>query len=231
MGYIHSIMAEEPHYLGHRERLRQRFLTEQSLFDYELLELLLFQGNPRRDTKPMAKKLLDVFGSLERVLSAETIDLEKVGLNPASITAIKIIYGFHLKLLQQAMYHRESLDTYDRVVTYCQRRLAPLTVEVFHIVYLDTHSGVIRDVTHQKGTLNHVTVYPRDIIKTALDCGAAKLILAHNHPGGDPKPSFEDLQLTHKIVELGRQLDIVVVDHIIVGHSNVVSLRALGHIR
>lgn len=231
MGYIHSIMEEEPHYLGHRERLRQRFLTEQSLVDYELLELLLFQGNPRRDTKPMAKKLLDIFGSLERVLSAETIELEKAGLNPSSITAIKIIFGFHLRLLQQAMYKRDALDTYDRVVDYCRRRLAPLNVEVFHIVYMDTHSGVIRDITMQTGTINQVTVYPRDIIKTALDCGAAKLILAHNHPGGDPKPSFEDLQLTHKIVELGRQLDIVVVDHIIIGHSSVVSLRALGHIK
>ncbi len=231
MGYIHSIMEEEPHYLGHRERLRQRFLTEQSLVDYELLELLLFQGNPRRDTKPMAKKLLDIFGSLERVLTAETIELEKAGLNPSSITAIKIICGFHLRLLQQAMYQRDALDTYDRVVDYCRRRLAPLNVEVFHIVYMDTHFGVIRDITMQTGTINQVTVYPRDIIKTALDCGAAKLILAHNHPGGDPKPSFEDLQLTHKIVELGRQLDIVVVDHIIIGHSSVVSLRALGHIK
>lgn len=224
-------MAEEPHYLGHRERLRKRFLTEQSLYDYELLELLLFQGNPRRDTKPMAKKLLDIFGSLDRVLSADTIDLEKAGLNPSSMTAVKITYGFHLRLLQQAMYQRDSLDNYDRVVAYCQRRLAPLSVEVFHIVYMDTHSGVIRDITEQKGTLNHVTIYPRDIIKTALDCGAAKLILAHNHPGGDPKPSFEDLQLTHKIVELGKQLDIIVVDHIIVGHGSVVSLRALGHIK
>lgn len=179
----------------------------------------------------MAKKLLDIFGSLERVLSAETIELEKAGLNPSSITAIKIIFGFHLRLLQQAMYKRDALDTYDRVVDYCRRRLAPLNVEVFHIVYMDTHSGVIRDITMQTGTINQVTVYPRDIIKTALDCGAAKLILAHNHPGGDPKPSFEDLQLTHKIVELGRQLDIVVVDHIIIGHSSVVSLRALGHIK
>lgn len=223
-------MAEEPHYLGHRERLRQRFLTDQSLYDYELLELLLFQGNPRRDTKPMAKKLLDVFGSLERVLSVEVSELEKAGLNPASITAIKIIYGFHLRLLEQAMYSREALNTYDRIVKYCQRRLAPLSVEVFHVVYMDAEFGVICDVTHQKGGYNHVTVYPKDIMKVALDCGAAKLILAHNHPGGDAKPSFEDLQLTEKISNLGRQLDIVTLDHIIVGHDEVVSLKALGYL-
>jgi DNA repair protein RadC len=223
-------MAEEPHYLGHRERLRQRFLNDQSLYDYELLELLLFQGNPRRDTKPMAKKLLDIFGSLERVLSVEVAELEKAGLNPASITAIKIVYGFHLRLLEQAMYSRESLNTYERIVKYCQRRLAPLSVEVFHVVYMDADCGVIRDVTHQKGGHNQVTVYPKDIMKVALDCGAAKLILAHNHPGGDAKPSFEDLQLTEKISNLGRQLDIITLDHIIVGHDEVVSLKALGYL-
>jgi DNA repair protein RadC len=222
-------MEDKPHYFGHRDRLRQRFLSDQSLADYELLELLLFQGNPRRDTKPMAKKLLEVFGSLERVLSSDTPALEKVGLNPASITALKLVYGFHLKLLQQAMFQRDPLDTFDRVIQYCHRRLAPLDVEVFHVVYMDTHYGVIRDMTHQKGTLSHVTVYPRNIIKTALDCGAAKIILAHNHPGGDPKPSFEDLQLTRKIVELSRQLDIMVIDHIIVGHSETISLKALGY--
>jgi DNA repair protein RadC len=222
-------MEDKPHYFGHRDRLRQRFLSDQSLADYELLELLLFQGNPRRDTKPMAKKLLEVFGSLERVLSSDTPALEKVGLNPASITALKLVYGFHLKLLQQAMFQRDPLDTFNRVMQYCHRRLAPLDVEVFHVVYMDTHYGVIRDMTHQKGTLSHVTVYPRNIIKTALDCGAAKIILAHNHPGGDPKPSFEDLQLTRKIVELSRQLDIMVIDHIIVGHSETISLKALGY--
>lgn len=222
-------MEENPHYLGHRDRLRHRFLSDQSLADYELLELLLFQGNPRRDTKPMAKKLLDVFGSIERVLSAETIDLEKLNLNPSSITALKLVYGFHIRLLQQAMFQRDPLDTFNKIITYCHHRLAPRDVEVFHVVYMDSHYGVIRDMTHQKGTFSHVTVYPRNIIKTALDCGAAKIILAHNHPGGDPKPSFEDLQLTHKIVELGRQLDILVIDHIIVGHSETISLKALGH--
>jgi len=223
-------MVDTPHYYGHRDRLRQRFLSDASLADYELLELLLFQGNPRRDTKPMAKKLLEVFGSLERIVSADNSELAKTGLNPASITALKLVYGFHLKLLQQAMFQREALNTFDRIIKYCHRRLAPLPVENFHVVYMDTHYGVIRDATHQKGTLNHVTVYPRDIIKTALDCGANKIILAHNHPGGDPKPSFEDLQLTHKLIELGRQLDIDVVDHIIVGHNKTVSLKALGHI-
>jgi DNA repair protein RadC len=222
-------MEDKPHYIGHRDRLRQRFLSDQSLADYELLELLLFQGNPRRDTKPIAKKLLTVFGSIERVLSATPVSLEKAGLNPASITALKLAYGFHLRLLQEAMFQRDSLDTFNKIITYCHRRLAPLDVEVFHVVYMDSHYGVIRDMTHQKGTLSHVTVYPRNIIKTALDCGAAKIILAHNHPGGDPKPSFEDLQLTHNIVELSRQLDILVIDHIIVGHSETISLKALGH--
>lgn len=223
-------MEDKPHYLGHRSRLRQRFLSDEALADYELLELLLFQGNPRRDTKPLAKKLLDRFGSLERILSAEAQTLQTAGMNPASITALKLAYSFHLRLLQQAMFTREPLDTYHRIITYCHRRLAPLLVEVFHVVYMDTHYGVIRDITHQKGTLSHVNVYPRDIIKTALDCGAAKIILAHKHPGGNPNPSFEDLQLTHKLISLSAQLDIIVVDHIIIGHSDIVSLKALGHI-
>lgn len=224
-------MAEEPHYLGHRERLRQRFLTDQSLLNYELLELLLFQGNPRRDTKVMAKKLLDIFGSVARVLSAEASELEKSGLNPASISAIKIVYGFHLRLLEHAMYSREGLNTYDCIVKYCQRRLAPLAAEVFYVVYMDAGFGVIRDVTHQRGGHDHVAVYPKDIMRVALDCGAVNLILAHNHPGGDAKPSFEDLQLTQRISDLGLQLDIVTLDHIIVGHEEVVSLKALGYIK
>lgn len=225
-----SIMEHKPHYLGHRDRLRQRFLSDHPLADYELLELLLFQGNPRRDTKPMAKKLLETFGSLERILSAETKDLEKSNLNPSSITALKLVYGFHLRLLQQAIFQRDTLDTFDKISTYCHRKLAPLKTEAFHVIYLDSHYGVILDMTHQKGTFNHVTVYPRYIIKTALECEAAKIILAHNHPGGDPKPSFEDLKLTHKLVSLANQLDISVVDHIIVGHSETVSLKALGHL-
>lgn len=223
-------MATEPHYFGHRTRLRQRFLTGEILADYELLELLLFQGNPRRDTKPIAKKLLDFFGNLERVLSAATEDLQKTGLNPASITALKLTYNFHLNLLKHAMFQRETIDTYDRISTYCHRKLAPLNIEVFYVIYMDTHYGVIYEEVHNKGSLNHVAVYPRDIIKTALERGAAKIILAHNHPGGDPKPSFEDLQLTHKLIELGKELEVIVLDHIIIGHSSIVSLKGLGHI-
>jgi DNA repair protein RadC len=227
---VYYIMDKNPHYIGHRDRLRQRFLSESPLADYELLELLLFQGNPRRDTKPVAKKLLEIFGSLERVLSADTLALEKVGLNPASTTTLKLVYQLHVKLLQHAMFKRDSLDTFDKIIQYCHRRLAPMDVEVFHVVYLDTQYGVIRDVTHQSGTVNQVTVYPRNIMKEALNCGAAKIILAHNHPGGNPKPSFEDLALTQKIIELAKALDIVVVDHIIIGHMETVSLKALGHI-
>lgn len=223
-------MEEKPHYLGHRDRLRKRFLDGEKLPTYELLELLLFQANPRKDTKPLAKKLLNRFGSMERVLSADVCLLKDQELTPSTISTLKLAYSIHLHLLHHAMFQREPLNTQERMIEFLHSRLAPLTDEVFYVIYLDAGFGLIQDIVHQKGSFNQVAVYPRSIIKTALDLGAAKIILAHNHPDGNPKPSFEDLQLTKTIDDLARRLEIQLLDHFIVGHSETTSLRALGYL-
>jgi DNA repair protein RadC len=128
------------------------------------------------------------------------------------------------------MYVRKQVGSFEALVAYVRQALVPLKTEAFFVVYLDTQYGVLQDKVHQMGTLNHVAVYPREIIKEALGCGAAYVVLAHNHPGGDPKPSFEDLKLTHEIKTLAQTLDISLLDHLIVGHLEVVSLKALGHL-
>ncbi len=220
------------HYHGHRQRLRQRFLSEEPLADYELLELLLFQGSPRRDVKPLAKILLVKFTSLSRVLSAKEKDLKELGINPASILTLKLAYSLHSHILENAAFCRDKkLDSLEDIVTFCHHKLAPLTEEVFYTIYLDSQGGVLRNEISQKGTANQVAIYPREIVKTALNSGATNLILAHNHPGGNPTPSFEDLKLTHELQNICKPLDIRVLDHIIVGHLETVSLKETGKLR
>lgn len=220
----------QPHYVGHRERLRQRFLTSFNLPDYELLELLLFQAIPRKDTKPLAKELLKQFGSLGRVFGADIEALKAFGVTDSVVTALKLAYVLHLRMLQTDMYERKVLSSFDALEAYVRQALVSLTEESFLVLCLDSNLGLIQDKVHQTGTLNYVAVYPREIVKDALNCGAAHIVLAHNHPGGNPKPSFEDLKLTHDIKALAESLDIGVLDHLIVGHSGVVSLKALGHL-
>ncbi|MCW5697739.1 MAG: DNA repair protein RadC [Bauldia sp.] len=220
----------QPHFHGHRERLKTRFRDHgaQALADYELLELLLFRVLPRQDTKPIAKALLDRFGSFSEVLAAPPEQL-------AEVDGVAETTAFHLKTLQAAAqrYARDGvrdrplLTSWDAVIGYCRAAMAFAGREEFRVLFLDKRNMLIADEVQQTGTVDHTPVYPREIMKRALEVSATALILVHNHPSGDPTPSRADIEMTRTIVDVAKPLGIVVHDHIIVGRKGHASFRSL----
>jgi DNA repair protein RadC len=223
--------AETPHYHGHRERLRQRFRDggRAALADYELLELLLFHAIPRRDVKPLAKQLVKDFRGLAGVLAASRQRLAAAGLGDVAIDLLQATHeaGIHMTRVD-AGDKRDSLSSGDKVVEYCRVQLAYSEVEEFHVLFLDRQNGLIKAEKQARGTIDHAPVYPREIVKRALELGAAALILVHNHPSGDPAPSKADIDTTRKIAQAASALGMSVHDHIIVGRQGHTSLKALG---
>jgi len=223
--------AAKPHYYGHRQRLRQRFMEggPDALPDYELLELILFRAIPRRDTKPLAKELLAKFGSFAAVMNASPGRLREVaGMGEAVITELKLVRAASLRLLNREIMDRPVLSSWTQVMDYCQAAMAHSEIEKFRILFLDKRNRLIVDEVQQEGTVDHTPVYVREIIKRALELSATALILVHNHPSGDPTPSQADITMTREIVDTAKKLGIVVHDHIIVGREGAGSLRAAG---
>lgn len=223
--------GEAPHYLGHRQRLRQRFMEggADALPDYELLELVLFRAIPRRDTKPLAKELLTKFGSFAAVMNASPARLREVsGMGDAVITELKLVRAASLRLLNREIMNRPVLSSWTQVLSYCQAAMAYCEVEQFRILFLNKRNRLIADEVQQEGTIDHTPVYVREIIKRALEVSATALILVHNHPSGDPTPSQADIAMTKEVVDTAGKLGIVVHDHIIVGREGHGSLRAMG---
>ena len=219
-----------PHYLGHRERLRQRFLQggSDALHDYEMLELILFRAIPRGDVKPLAKQLLAKFGSFSEVIAAPVERLKEVrGLGEASIAELKIVQAAANRLVRGEVKQRQVLSSWSNVLDYCRAAMAFESKEHFRILFLDKGNHLIADEQHQTGTVDHTPVYPREVIKRALELSATALILVHNHPSGDPTPSRADIQMTQAIVEIAKPLGISVHDHIIVGKDGHTSLKGL----
>jgi DNA repair protein RadC len=215
-----------PHYLGHRERLRERFLH--ALHDYEMLELILFRAIPRRDVKPLAKELLKKFGSLAEVIAAPVERLKEVGgLGEAAITDLKIVHAAATQLTRGAVQQRQVLSSWSNVLDYCRAAMGFESKEHFRILFLDKGNHLIADEQHQTGTVDHTPVYPREVVKRALELSATAVILVHNHPSGDPTPSRADIEMTRAIVEVARPLGIAVHDHVIVGKHGHASLKAL----
>ncbi len=211
-----------PHYHGHRERLRQRFRTAgaDALSDYELLELLLFRALPRRDIKPLAKSLLQTFGSFAEVIAAPEERLRRVkGLGDAGITELKVVQAAASRLLRGEMRRRPVLSSWSSVLDYCRGAQAFAEREQLRILFLDKKNQLIADEVQLTGTVDHTPVYPREVVKRALELSATAIILVHNHPGGDPTPSHADIEMTKRIVEIARGLGIEVHDHIIVGRD------------
>ncbi len=224
-------MADKPHYTGHRQRLRERFLAagEKGLQDYELLELVLFRAIPRRDLKPLAKQLIDQFGSFSEVISAPVERLREVeGLGEAAVIELKIVQAASLKLSQARVLNRPVLRSWAKVVDYCTASMAYDTTEQFRVLFLDHKHALVADEVQQRGTVNHTPVYPREVVKRALDLGASAIVLVHNHPSGDPTPSRSDIDMTKEIEEAARALKIQVIDHLIIGRGSHVSLRQTG---
>jgi DNA repair protein RadC len=223
-------ISGKPHHLGHRVRLRQRFRLggAAALPDYELLELILFSALPRRDVKPLAKALIARFGSFAEALSASPERLKEVpGVGAAVITELKIVHEAGLRLAKAEIRPRTLLSSWTAVLDYCRASMAFAEREQFRILFLDKKNGLIADEVQGEGTVDHTPVYPREVIKRALELAASAIILVHNHPSGDPTPSAADIDMTRRLIEAGDRLSIKVHDHIVIGRNGHASFRAL----
>jgi len=218
------------HYHGHRERLRDRFLEGGSaaVADYELLELVLFRALPRRDVKPLAKDLIARFGSFAEVISAPPQRLAEVkGLGEAAIAELKIVEAAAQRLARGQVQNRPVLSSWSSVLDYCRTAMAFAAKEQLRVLFLDKRNRLIADELQQEGTVDHTPVYPRELVKRALELGATAVILVHNHPSGDPTPSQADIAMTQEIITVAKPLGIAVHDHIIVGRDGHASLKGL----
>lgn len=222
--------AKEEHYHGHRERLRNRFRDhgDTALADYEILELLLFRLIPRRDTKPIAKALIERFGSLAGVFGAPAALLQEVkGVGEAVALDLKLLSTISHRTLKSELRGKQVLSSWSSVIEYCHAAMAHETREQFRILFLDKRNALIADEVQGRGTVDHTPVYPREVVKRALELSATALILVHNHPSGDPTPSRADIDMTKMIIEAAKPLGIAIHDHIIIGKDGQASLKGL----
>ncbi|MEZ5886181.1 MAG: DNA repair protein RadC [Paracoccaceae bacterium] len=223
-----------PSYIrDHRKRLRERFMTggAAAMPDYELMELVLFRAIPQQDVKPLARRLLDMFGTFEGVLSAPPARLEEVaGVGAAVIQELKIVEAAAHRLARARVMNRPVLSSWEALLDYCRAAMGHRQTEQFRILYLDRKNILIADEEQAKGTVDHVPVYPREVVKRALELNASALILVHNHPSGDPNPSEADILVTNQVRDAAEVLGLVVHDHLIIGRSNVLSFRSEGYL-
>jgi DNA repair protein RadC len=223
--------SEVPGHLGHRKRLRERFLAGggSALADYELLELLLSHALPRIDTKPLAKSLLKRFGSFAAVMAATPAQLQAIkGMGEVAAAMIKTVQAAALHMTQEQLREREVIGSWKKLLDYCRMAMAEEANEQFRLLFLDNKNGLIADEVQQRGTVNHTPVYPREVVKRALELGAAAIIMVHNHPSGDPTPSADDIAMTREVAEAAEKLGIALHDHVVIGRKGHVSLRSRG---
>ncbi|GMG84200.1 DNA repair protein RadC [Paralimibaculum aggregatum] len=223
--------AQRPHFHDHRTRLRQRLLGAgpAGIADYEILELVLFRAIPRRDVKPLAKRLLERFGDVNAVISAPPARLAEVqGVGPAVICELKIVEAAAHRLARARVIGRPALSSWSALMEYCKTTMAHRDTEQFRILFLDRKNVLVADEEQARGTVDHVPVYPREVVKRALELNASAVILVHNHPSGDPTPSQADVEMTRRIEQAARAVGVVVHDHVVVGKAEDASFRALG---
>lgn len=223
--------AGEPHFHQHRQRLRQRFLSggPASVADYEMLELVLFRAIPRRDVKPLAKLLIARFGDFNGVISAPPARLAEVpGTGAAVICELKIVEAAAHRLARARVMNRAVITSWAQLMDYCKTAMAHRETEQFRILFLDRKNVLIADEVQATGTVDHTPVYPREVVKRALELGASALILVHNHPSGDPAPSGGDVEMTREIRDAVQPLGISLHDHIIIGRKGHSSFKSLG---
>ena len=219
------------HASGHRDRLRERFKRAgvEGVQDYELLELILFRAIPRRDVKPLAKELIAKFGGFAEALSAPMARLMEVkGVSENVALEMKIAQAAALKLAQARVLKRPVISSWNDLIAYCRAAMADEATEMFRILFLDKKNILIADEVQQRGTVDHTPVYPREVVKRALELGASALILVHNHPSGDPTPSRADIEMTNQIAKAASALNIRVHDHIVIGKAHEASFKSLG---
>lgn len=221
----------KPHAAGHRERLRARFRKAgvEAVQDYELMEMILFRAIPRRDVKPLAKDIIEKFGGFAEALSAPIERLMEVkGVSEAVATEMKVIQAASIKLSQARVLKRPVISSWDALLSYCRAAMADEKTELFRILFLDKKNILIADEVQQRGTVDHTPVYPREVVKRALELGASSIILVHNHPSGDPTPSKADIDMTNQIVKAAGALNIRIHDHLIIGHKHHASFKSMG---
>ncbi|HEY8580032.1 MAG TPA: DNA repair protein RadC [Beijerinckiaceae bacterium] len=222
--------SADPHYKGHRVRLRARFaeVGEQAMADYELMELVLFRSIPQRDVKPLAKALIARFGSFAETLGARPERLMEVeGVGEATALDLKIVEAAARRLTRGAIRERAVLGSWKDVIDHCRTAMAFADKEEFRILFLDKRNFLIADELQSSGTVDHTPVYPREVVKRALELSASALILVHNHPSGDPTPSSADIRMTNDLQAIAKPLGIALHDHIIVGRNGHASFRGL----
>jgi DNA repair protein RadC len=221
----------KPHHTGHRDRLRERYRRSagEGLYDYELLELALFRSIPRRDVKPLAKALIARFGSLGAVCSAEIAQLTDItGISEKTAIDFKLYNTIAGRIGKQAIVSRTVLSSWSALMDYLRSSLQHASTEQFRVLYLNKKNQLLADEFRSEGTIDHAPVYPREVVKKAIELDSTAFILVHNHPSGDSKPSRADIDMTQKIVKAAGAFDIVVHDHIIVGRNNTTSFKRLG---
>lgn len=221
-----------PSYLAdHRARLRERFMAggASAMPDYEMLELILFRAIPRQDVKPIARRLIARFGDFNHVLSATPARLSEVeGVGNAVVTELKIVEAASQRLARTKVLHRPVLSGWDALLEYCRIAMAHRETEQFRVLFLDRKNVLIADEEQARGTVDHVPVYPREILRRALELNASALILVHNHPSGDPTPSEADISMTGQVSGAARCMGITIHDHLVIGKSRELSFRAEG---
>lgn len=226
---------DEPHYLGHRERLRQRFLLGdgKDMPDYELLELLLTVALPRRDVKPLAKDLIKKFGTFAEVINAPVLDLmECNGVKENTAVIMKIVKECSIRTSWQSLKNIDApvIKNFDILIDYCRTAMAYQTVEEFRIIFLNSKLMVMDEETQQRGTVDQVSIHPREVIMSAMQRGASAMILIHNHPSGIVTPSKADIEITKRIKEAAEAVSIQLFDHLIISKSDVYSFREKGFV-
>ncbi|HEY0835035.1 MAG TPA: DNA repair protein RadC [Azospirillum sp.] len=227
---------DDPHYHGHRDRLRARFLGggADALQDYELLEMVLFAVEPRKDVKPLAKMLIQTFGGLWNAVQAPPEKLRglragDVALNSdARVATVRAVGACALRAIRQEVMKRPVLASWNALMDYCTAAMAHETTEQFRLLFLDRKNALIADEVQQRGTVDHTPVYPREVVRRALELGATAVILVHNHPSGDPAPSRADVDMTKEIIRAADAVGVTVHDHVIVGKGKHASFKALG---
>jgi DNA repair protein RadC len=222
---------EKPHYLGHRNRLREKLLEKgpDALADYELLELLLSLSIPRIDVKPLAKSLLKEFGSFAGVIAADPPLLLKVkGMGQAAVAGLKTVRAAALLMTKQEILKKPVIGNWEKLLDYCRISLAEEKIEQFHLLFLNHRNELIAHERQQTGTIDHAPVYPREVVKRALQLEASAIIMVHNHPSGDPTPSKDDVAMTKAVAAAAEKLGILLHDHVVVGRKGHKSMRSLG---
>jgi len=228
-------MPDHPSHKGHRERLRERFVkAPDALPDYEVLELLLASGIPQKDVKPLAKALIQRFGSFADVISADYEELlafpavERAKLSTSAAATLKVVREAAIRLARAPVINSSVISSWDVLLDYCRTAMATLPAEQFRLLFLDRKNVLIADELQQTGTVDHTPLYPREVVKRALALNASAVIMVHNHPSGDPKPSRADMDMTRTVRDALAAVGIVLHDHVVVGRKGHASFKAMG---